>query len=84
MVGERSSGWEERRFKAKRVPAEWETMEMWEMWRWVRSRGMVSWKTGILWLRGTEVEAPNPGLGLLALRRKERDERGCLRCVTCN
>jgi hypothetical protein len=48
VVGERSSGWEERRFSAKCVPAEWETMEMWEMWRWVRSKGIVSRNTGIL------------------------------------
>ena len=61
-VGERREGWWESRFRAKWVPALWETREMWGMERWVSRAGMVSRKIGMRCEMGTGVEAPKPGL----------------------
>jgi hypothetical protein len=61
-MGERSSGWPDRRFSAKMVPALWETIETYGIERWESRAGTVSRKVDILWSRGTGVEAPKPGL----------------------
>jgi hypothetical protein len=61
-VGQRRCGWWDKRLRANKVPALWETREMCGMERWVSKAGMVSRKIGMRCETGTGVEAPKPGL----------------------
>jgi len=62
LQGLSSSGYADKRLRAKIVPALWLARETRSILRWFSKAGIISRKVEMRWFRGTDVEPPNPGL----------------------